>query len=117
MPNTLHPICPHCQRRAPIPRGLRLCRSCDSALRADVDAAQERDALARWLASRVDAAGEPFADSALTATATDRRRIARMVRAARAAGLDWTRPPSAIHTTARYAAALAALLAPASGAA
>jgi hypothetical protein len=54
---------------------------------------QERDYLARWLHDRVDTVGRIITDSAVTATASDRRCVVRLLAKARSLGVDWSRPP------------------------
>lgn len=84
--------CPRCQVKTAKPNHL-LCASCEKAINIVAEGEQERAYLARWLATRVDAMGNPLDDTALTARPTDRRMAVRLVKMARRVGADWNSPP------------------------
>lgn len=109
-------VCPRCARPANVNPKRPVCQACRVAIHQAAATAQERDYLAAWLFSRVDAAGQPFADSVLTATPGQLRHIARCVDMARAAHVDWTRPPAPIPFDTRLSDFLAAALAGSPGA-
>lgn len=99
--------CPRCRRRVErLAAGRPVCAPCLAQLDAEAYAAQERAELAAWLSTRASARGIPDPDC----SAVERRRIARLVRAARAAGVDWTAPAS--YATRRASDYLTLALAP-----
>jgi hypothetical protein len=99
--------CPHCGAEAHISDKTPLCRSCTNAIRAEASAEQERDYLAAYLSTRVDAHGRPVDDSALTVYQADRRELGRLVKLARRLHVDWTRPPQPMDFSTRLASVAA----------
>jgi hypothetical protein len=86
--------CKKVGKKALNPRGFH--DECWRKIETEVLGWQERDHLAQWLHSRADANGEPYRDSALTASAAERRQVMRLVRLARKLHIDWTKPPANI---------------------
>lgn len=84
--------CFRCQSRPAVNAAVPVCQACWGVVCQRFREKQERDYLAAWLSARVDAAGNPVDDSALTVYASDRREIARCVMLARCFGVDWTQP-------------------------
>lgn len=100
-------FCPRCNRVGKRQKGSPVCKDCYTALQDVAREANERDYLARYLHSRVDANGFLFDDSPLTASPSDRRTVQRLFTRAKLLGVDWTQPPMVVSDATRIRALLA----------
>lgn len=95
--------CPKCGRAdATINAKHPVCSACQTAIRRQAAQQQERDYLARWLSTRVDARGFIEEDVMPRHTA-GKLRLMKLVDEARRLGLDWVKPPEPLHFDTRLA--------------